>query len=165
MDQTIVPSSGTGETTAWMRSLAWAQVGNSLPSNSTAKVGQGPSRSTTACDPPPSYLCFYDANGNLSETIKNSDGTLWSHHDYDPWGNQLVMYESAGIAHPFRYSTKYSDRLFEKQYFGNRFSDNRYGRWASRDPLTESGWQRLGGVYPQRLASTMLYGYLVFHTK
>ncbi|MCK6486669.1 MAG: hypothetical protein L6R00_21375 [Phycisphaerae bacterium] len=82
--------------------------------------------------PPPSYLCFYDANGNLSETIKNSDGTLYSHHEYDPWGNQLVKYETAGIAHPFRYSTKYSDGLFEKYYFGLGYLDYRHARWLTR---------------------------------
>ncbi|MCK6486713.1 MAG: hypothetical protein L6R00_21615 [Phycisphaerae bacterium] len=71
--------------------------------------------------PPSSYLCFYDANGNLSETLKNSDGTLWGHYEYDPWGKQLVKHETAGIAHPFRYSTKYSDGLFEKYYYGYRY--------------------------------------------
>ncbi|MCK6486472.1 MAG: hypothetical protein L6R00_20335, partial [Phycisphaerae bacterium] len=93
--------------------------------------------------PPPSYLCFYDANGNLSETLKNSDGTLYSHHEYDPWGHQLIKYESAGIAHPFRYSTKYSDGVFEKYYFGFRYLDFGTGRWASRDPLHERGGRNL----------------------
>ncbi|MDL1890037.1 RHS repeat-associated core domain-containing protein, partial [Nitrospirales bacterium NOB] len=119
--------------------------GNAAPGGIHGAGGIGGLIGSTVANalPPPSYICFYDANGNLGETIKNSDGTLWSHHEYDPWGKQLVKYETAGMAHPFRYSTKYSDGLFEKYYFGYRYDHYFLGRFITRDLIAELGGANL----------------------
>ncbi|NUQ45949.1 MAG: RHS repeat-associated core domain-containing protein, partial [Phycisphaerae bacterium] len=65
----------------------------------------------------------------------------WTHVEYDPYGGQIVATDAGGLAHPFRYSTKYWDGVFEKHYYGYRYSDYTLGRWMSRDPSDE-----LGGV-------------------
>ncbi|MCK6486670.1 MAG: hypothetical protein L6R00_21380, partial [Phycisphaerae bacterium] len=89
--------------------------------------------------PAKQYFCFYDANGNLSDCLKNSDGTRWSHFEYDPYGGQLVASDPGSLSHQFRFSTKFYQAAFGNYDFGRRYLDPKSGRWLSRDPIREIG--------------------------
>jgi RHS repeat-associated protein len=85
------------------------------------------------------YNYFYDANGNVGQLIKASDGTISAHYEYDPFGILLKSYGSMVSDNPFRFSTKYYDEETDLYYYGYRYYSANLGRWISRDPIGEEG--------------------------
>ena len=53
----------------------------------------------------------YDGNGNVSEVIDASDGTVAAHYEYDAYGRELVADGSYADTNPFRFSTKPATNL------------------------------------------------------
>ncbi|MBN1907301.1 MAG: RHS repeat-associated core domain-containing protein [Deltaproteobacteria bacterium] len=85
------------------------------------------------------YLFLYDANGNVGQLLKASDGTISAHYEYDPFGVLLKSYSSKAEDNLFRYSTKYFDTETGLYYYGHRFYSPSLGRWTTRDPIEEVG--------------------------
>jgi RHS repeat-associated protein len=89
--------------------------------------------------------CFvtYDANGNVSALINAADGNTIANYEYGPFGE--VIRQSGPIAklNPFRFSSKYDDDETDLVYYGYRYYTPGTGRWLSRDPLEELGFQNL----------------------
>jgi RHS repeat-associated protein len=93
----------------------------------------------TMVDNGTAYHYFYDANGNVGQLVKASDGTIAAQYQYDPFGK--LLYSSGPMANdnPFRFSTKYQDDETGLVYFGFRFYSPQLGRWINRDPISEPG--------------------------
>jgi len=85
------------------------------------------------------YHYFYDGNGNVTQLMKASDGSIAAHYEYDPYGNIIVESGSLAKENPFCYSTKYKDHETNLLYFGYRYYSPELGRWISRDPSGEMG--------------------------
>ncbi len=88
----------------------------------------------------------YDNRGNVSQLI-NSDGTIKSTYQYDPYGNPLPG-ASQNTAqnkdqNPFRFSTKYHDSDLNLYNYGYRHYSPATGRWLTRDPIGELGGKNL----------------------
>ncbi len=85
------------------------------------------------------YFPIYDANGNVSEYINATDGTIAAHYDYSPFGKQIIMSGEMAQSFTHRFSTKpfcpYTG-LIEYQY---RKYHPLLGRWINRDPIGEHG--------------------------
>lgn len=81
------------------------------------------------------HAVAYDANGNITEYVDTSDGSIAAHYEYDPFGN--VSAQSGAMAEDFvyRFSTKYTDDETGLVYYGYRFYQPELGRWINRDPL------------------------------
>jgi len=63
----------------------------------------------------------YDGNGNVSETLRVSNGTIEAHYEYDPFGNTTYIdNQTWAAANPFRFSTKYLDVETSLYYYGLR---------------------------------------------
>ena len=85
------------------------------------------------------YLPCYDANGNVSEYVDSSDGTIAAHYDYSPFGETLVASGPLASTFTHRFSTKpwcQATGFCEYQY--RKYNPN-LGRWMSRDPMGEKG--------------------------
>jgi len=84
-----------------------------------------------------SYSYLYDANGNVTQVLKSSDGSVAAHYEYDPYGNLSSSYGEYAAENPFRFSTKYKDDETGLYYYGYRYYDPEMGRWINRDPIQE----------------------------
>jgi RHS repeat-associated protein len=84
------------------------------------------------------YTC--DANGNVSELISAS-GTVVGHYEYSPFGETIVATGPLAKENTFRFSTKFTDDETGLLYYGYRYYSPSPGRWLSRDPLGESGFE------------------------
>ena len=83
------------------------------------------------------YLPTYDANGNISEYIDSSDGTIAAHYDYSPFGEQLVASGPLAASFTHRFSTKpYCSVTGFCEYQMRKYRPD-IGRWMSRDPMGE----------------------------
>lgn len=82
---------------------------------------------------------MFDGNGNVSEALRVSNGSIEAHYEYDPFGGTTASSGSWASANPFRFSTKYLDGESGLYYYGLRSYSPRLGRWISRDPLGETG--------------------------
>jgi len=83
------------------------------------------------------YAPTYDANGNISEYIRLSDGNVTAHLEYDAFGRVIASTGTAPAA--FGFSTKYTDSETGLVYYGYRYYSPELGRWLSRDPIGEAG--------------------------
>jgi RHS repeat-associated protein len=90
---------------------------------------------------------MYDGNGNVIGLVKSKDGTISAQYDYSPYGELLTSSTGsyAGLANPFRFSTKYYDDETGFYYFGYRYYNPETGRWLSRDRIEEFGGINLYG--------------------
>ena len=79
----------------------------------------------------------YDANGNISEYIDLSDGSITAHLEYDAFGRKIVS--TGTVPGNFGFSTKYEDTETGYLYYGFRYYDPETGRWPNRDPIGERG--------------------------
>ncbi|MBN1182198.1 MAG: hypothetical protein JXB49_07915, partial [Bacteroidales bacterium] len=86
-----------------------------------------------------SHLFCYEANGNVGQLVKASDGTIVAHYEYDPFGILLKSYGIMVEENPFRFSTKYYDVETDLYYYGYRYYSTNLGRWINRDPSEEKG--------------------------
>jgi RHS repeat-associated protein len=85
----------------------------------------------------------YDGNGNVSELVTASRGSVTAHYEYDAFGNTLFTTGTAAADNAFRFSTKYTDNESGLVYYGYRFFDATRGRWSNRDPIGEAGGANL----------------------
>jgi RHS repeat-associated protein len=90
-----------------------------------------------------SHGVTYDANGNISEYIDLSDGSITAHLEYDAFGRTIASTGTSPA--PFGFSTKYQDAETGWYYYGFRYYDPETGRWPNRDPIQESGGYNLYG--------------------
>ncbi len=113
--------------------------------NSEEAAGNGSSKAGQA------ILPTYDGNGNLIR-LTDSNGATVASCSYDGFGNRINSaasdIDSSGYANENRYgfSTKPRDPLTGLLYYGYRWYDPATGRWASRDPIGESGGLNLYAV-------------------
>ena len=85
------------------------------------------------------YLPTYDANGNISEYIDSSDGSVAAHYDYSPFGETLVASGPLAASFTHRFSTKpWCPVTGFCEYQMRKYNPN-LGRWMSRDPIGEEG--------------------------
>jgi len=84
-------------------------------------------------------LYLYDANGNVGQLIKTSDGSFGAKYQYYPYGGEIQAVGTYATVNPFRFSTKYWDTEHQALYYGYRYHKPKLGRWLSRDPIEERG--------------------------
>ncbi|WP_144686707.1 RHS repeat domain-containing protein [Desulfobotulus alkaliphilus] len=92
-----------------------------------------------------SHLYTFDANGNVGQVVKTSDGSLAAAYEYDPFGRLTASSGGMAEVNPFRFSTKYFDGESGFYYYGYRYYAVELGRWISRDPIEEEGGINLYG--------------------
>jgi RHS repeat-associated protein len=86
------------------------------------------------------FVCF-DGNGNVSALAGLTGGTVAAEYEYGPFGEVLYATGPMPKANPFGFSTKYQDNESDLLYYGYRFLNTSTGRWLSRDPNTEGGFE------------------------
>ena len=91
------------------------------------------------------YIPTYDANGNVSEYLFASDGSVAAHYDYSPFGETLVASGTLAATFTHRFSTKLWCGESALYYYGYRFYSPMLGRWITRDPIEEGGGRNLYG--------------------
>ncbi len=91
--------------------------------------------------------CFgaYDGNGNVAALVNAADGRSVSQYEYGPFGELLRATGPMVKVNPFRFSTKYEDDETDLLYYGYRYYNPSTGRWISRDPISERGFNLLTG--------------------
>src|SRR5208337_3822316 len=82
----------------------------------------------------------HDGNGNVMALVNSADGTLVAGYDYGPFGEVIRATGPMAKANPFRFSTKYQDDESELVCYPYRFYSASTGRWLSRDPIDELGF-------------------------
>ncbi|WP_027359662.1 RHS repeat domain-containing protein [Desulforegula conservatrix] len=85
------------------------------------------------------YLYSFDANGNVGQMVKSTDGTIAARYEYDPFGKTIFSEGPMASENPYRFSTKYLDAETGFYYYGFRYYDVDLGRWINRDPMGEIG--------------------------
>ena len=86
-----------------------------------------------------SLMYFYNANGDVGQLVKNSDGSFGAKYQYYPYGGETQAVGSYASVNPFRFSSKHWDGEQQALYYGYRYHKPKLGRWLSRDPLQEDG--------------------------
>ena len=100
------------------------------------------------------HAISYDANGNISEYIDLSDGSIDAHLEYDAFGRIIA---STGTAPSnFGFSTKYQDTETGFLYYGFRYYDPETGRWPNRDPIGELGFELIRGNLAKEIIVELL---------
>jgi len=84
------------------------------------------------------YYPSYDANGNISEYVDDTDSVV-AHYEYSPFGKLTSSSGSKAGDFRHRFSTKYLDDETNLYYYGYRYYSSELGRWISRDPIEEIG--------------------------
>jgi len=74
--------------------------------------------------------------------VQSLSGTE-AHYEYGPFG-ELVKDSRIMTANPFRFSTKYTDQETGLLYYGYRSYEPTGGRWLSKDPIGELGFNLRG---------------------
>ncbi len=82
------------------------------------------------------YYPSYDANGNITAYIDNSNSVAFS-CDYSPFGT--VINSEGDAPCDYLFSTKPLDTETGLYYYGYRFYSSSLGRWLTRDPVGEMG--------------------------
>jgi len=103
-------------------------------------VTENPASST-----PSRFYPSYDANGNVSEYVNDSDSVI-AHYEYSPFGKLTANSGSKADDLNHRFSTKYLDSETALYYYGYRYYSSELGRWLSRDPIQEEGGVNLYGM-------------------
>jgi RHS repeat-associated protein len=93
--------------------------------------------------PTSTHAVSYDANGNISEYIDLSTGTIEAHLEYDAFGR--IIHSTGTAPANFGFSTKYLDEETNYLYYGFRYYDPEIGKWPNRDPIEESGGTNMYG--------------------
>ncbi len=97
------------------------------------------------------YFYCYDGNGNVVALVNAADGTLAAQYEYGAFGELIRATGPLAFLNPFRFSTKYQDDETGFLYYGYRYYNPTTGRWLSRDPLGEIGFELLRGRRSQVL--------------
>jgi len=87
--------------------------------------------------------CFlaYDGNGNVTGLINAGDGTLPANYEYEPFGELIRATGPLAKLNPIRFSTKYQDDESDLVCYPHRSYNTSIGRWLSRDPISEIGFE------------------------
>jgi RHS repeat-associated protein len=90
--------------------------------------------------------CFtaFDGNGNVSALVNASNGSVLAQYEYGPFGELIRATGPMAKLNPFRFSTKYQDDENDLLYYGYRYYNASTGRWLSKDPITELGFDPVG---------------------
>ena len=98
-----------------------------------------------------SYFYCYDGNGNVTALANAANGTLAAQYWHGPFGELIGQTGPTCGANPFRFSTKCQDDETGLLYYGYRYYNSSTGRWLSRDPINERGFQVFAGL-PRRFS-------------
>jgi RHS repeat-associated protein len=82
------------------------------------------------CHPPHCYL-FDELSSVVGLT--DSNGTLVSTYQYDPYGN--LTSSTGSVANPWRFAGGYLDSSTGLYKFGTRYYNPGFGRWSQQDPV------------------------------
>jgi RHS repeat-associated protein len=87
------------------------------------------------------YLPAYDGNGNVIGYVDSSNGKWAAQFEYGPFGEAIRATSAISSGPiPIRWSTKYTDLETDLVYYGRRYYNPSTGRWLSRDPIGEPGF-------------------------
>jgi RHS repeat-associated protein len=75
--------------------------------------------------------------------VSASNGATTANYAYGPFGELLAAYGVAAKLNEVLFSSKIYDWETGLYYYGHRYYNPSTGRWPSRDPMTESGFQVL----------------------
>ena len=95
---------------------------------------------STINNQPSTHFVAYDGNGNAAALVNAADGSVSAQYEYGPFGELLRATGPMAKANPFRFSTKYQDDETDLLYYGYRYYNASTGRWNSRDPISELGF-------------------------
>ena len=86
--------------------------------------------------------CFvaYDGNGNVSALANAASGSIVAQYEYGPFGELIRATGPMAKANPFRFSTQYQDDETDLICYAHRYYNPSTGRWLSKDPLGELGF-------------------------
>lgn len=87
------------------------------------------------------HFAGYDGNGNVVVLVSAADGTVTANYEYGPFGEPIRGKGAVAEANPFRFSTKFVDEENGLVYYGYRYHSPPQGRWPSRDPFGEEGFE------------------------
>jgi RHS repeat-associated protein len=94
------------------------------------------------------YFPAYDGNHNIAAYVSASTGEVVARYTHGPFGELLAISGPVAREFNFLFSTKYYDWETGLFYYGYRYYDPSTGRWPSRDPLGEPGFELLRGKQP-----------------
>jgi RHS repeat-associated protein len=89
------------------------------------------------------HFVAYDANGNVADLVSATNGTVTATYEYGPFGEVIRATGPMAKLNPLRFSTKYQDDETGFLYYLYRYYIPSTGRWPSRDPLGEPGFEVL----------------------
>jgi RHS repeat-associated protein len=99
--------------------------------------------SSTINNQPSTHFVAYDGNGNVAALVNADDGTISANYEYGPFGEVIRVTGLVAKANPIRFSTKFQDDESDLVYYGYRSYNPALGRWLSRDPIGELGFETL----------------------
>lgn len=85
------------------------------------------------------HFTCYDGNGNVAALVNAATGAESARYDFGPFAERLRETGPMAKLNPIRFSTQYADDVTgDAKYL---FRDLQAGRWPSRDPLGERGFE------------------------
>jgi RHS repeat-associated protein len=75
---------------------------------------------------------LFDGLGSIVG-LTDSNGTLVSTYQYDPYGN--LTSSTGSVANPWRFAGGYFDSSTGLYKYGTRYYDSAIGRWSQQDPV------------------------------
>ena len=82
--------------------------------------------------PSGAYYYLFDGQGSIVG-LTDSNGTLVSTYQYDPYGN--LTSSTGSVTNPWRFAGGYFDSSTGLYKFGTRYYNPGFGRWSQQDPL------------------------------
>jgi len=87
------------------------------------------------------YFYCYDGNGNVMTLLNASNQTVAAKYEYGPFGEVIRATGPMAKLNPFRFATEYYDDESDMVYYAHRYYNPSTGRWLSRDPMGEPGFE------------------------
>jgi RHS repeat-associated protein len=87
------------------------------------------------------YFYSYDGNGNVAALVCATNGAVTANYEYGPFGEVIRATGPMAKANPFRFATEYYDDESDMIYYAHRYYNPSTGRWLSRDPMGEPGFE------------------------
>src|SRR5713101_2211749 len=85
--------------------------------------------------PAGAYYYLFDGLGSIVG-LTDSNGTLVSTYQYDPFGN--LTSSTGSVANPWRFAAGYFDSSTGLYKYGTRYYNPGFGRWSQQDPVRGS---------------------------
>jgi len=82
--------------------------------------------------PAGAYYYLFDGLGSIVG-LTDSNGTLVSTYQYDPYGN--LTSSTGSVANPWRFAAGYFDSSTGLYKYGTRYYNPGFGRWSQQDPV------------------------------